>query len=214
MDTLLHILWQVRMLVLALLLLGGGGAAVWVGVRDFQAAHAESAPTPLSLDTFDRYGGQRWLTIEQGVFLSDQAVVRDLPGGQGNAEDQVILYVPVVERGWKPDSPVHVVGQFGPGPRSRAAGWLQENGDGTLRTFTGVVRNEPPASLFPTLKFREPVLVIREGDHLPSTGLSVGLIGLGIVMFLLGAALGFGLLRYGWGTLMGKKLEGSGKPPA
>jgi hypothetical protein len=87
---------RLRMLAIAILLLGGGGAAIWAGVRNFQATYAESASTPLSMNTLDRYGGQRWLTIKQGVFLTDQAVVRDLPRGHDNTEDQVILNVPLV----------------------------------------------------------------------------------------------------------------------
>jgi Domain of unknown function (DUF4189) len=93
MNTLLHILWQVRMLVLALLLLGGGGATVWVGVRDFQAAHAESAPTPLSMDAIGRYSPQ---TGRYG-YTSGAACLPDSEAGavanSGACDAQVVLWV-------------------------------------------------------------------------------------------------------------------------
>ena len=209
MEKLRHILWQVRLVAIAILLLVAGGGAIWAGMRDYRSTSAESGPTTLGLDTVDHYGGQRWLTIEQGVFLTDQAVVRVLPRNPDNAEDQVLLFVPVVQRGWQPDSPVHVVGQFGPSPRSKAAGWLQGNGGGVLRAFTGIVVDEPTASLFPNLKFNEPVLVVKEGDQLPSAGLSIGLMALGVVMVLAGGALGLMLLLV-WVKVMKSKRSPAG----
>jgi hypothetical protein len=110
-----------------------------------------------------------------------------------------------VQRGWLTGSPVHVVAKFGPGPRSKAAGWLQENGRGTLRTFTGVVVNEPITTLFPNLKFSEPVLVVTDGDHLPSAGNSITLIAVGVSVVIGGVALGLWLQRVVWVKLMSSK---------
>jgi hypothetical protein len=191
----MRLYWQARMLLLVIALVAGGCVAVWCGAVDYRAAHTETAPTVLPVDAFDKYGGQRWLKIDRGVFATDHAVIHDAPRSQGDSEDQAVFYVPLVPPGWRPNDPVHVICKLGPGPRSKVAGWLQENGRGTLRSFTGVVVNEPAAPLFPTLKLVEPTFMLQEGGRLPHPATSLGIIVLGVGMFLAGTALGVWLVR-------------------
>jgi hypothetical protein len=191
----MHLYRQARMLLLVIALVAGGGMAVWLGARDYRAARSETAPTPLAVDAFERYGGQRWLKIDRGVFLTDLAVIRDVPRGQGDREDQAVFQVPLVPPGWRPNDPVHVICKLGPGPRSKVADWLRENGRGTLRSFTGVVVNEPAAPLFPTLNLVEPTVMLQEGGRLPDPGSSLGIVALGVGMLLGGLGLGVWLVR-------------------
>jgi hypothetical protein len=186
---------QVQRLMLIIALIAGGGVAVWFGALDYLAARSETSPTSLPIDAFNGYAGQRWLKIEQGVFVTDRVVIRDVPRREGDAEDQSVMYLPMAPRGWRPNDPVHVICKLGPGPRARAAGWLRENGGGALRTFTGVVVNEPAAPIFPALHLGEHAVMLQENGRLPDPGASIGIIALGVVMFLAGVAVGVWLVR-------------------
>ncbi len=122
--------WQARMLLLIIALVAGGGVAVWFGTGDYLAAQAEAAPTALAIAAFNQYGGQRWLKVERGVFLTDRAVVRNVPRGPEDTEDQAVLYVPLVPRDWRPDEPVHVICKLGPGPRAGPRGGCRKTAAG------------------------------------------------------------------------------------
>jgi hypothetical protein len=186
---------QLRLLLLTVALLAGGGIALWRGTLDYQAAVTEAAPTPIDVAAFASYGGQRWLKVQNGIFLTDLAVTRDGSGGPDTGGDQATIYVPLVPRGWQAGDPVHVICRLGPGPRANVAGWLKENGGGTLRNYTGVVSNEPAGLHFRGLKIEEPALLIREGGKPDGPEVSLGVIVVGAVLVLAGGVLGVWLLR-------------------
>ncbi len=191
----MHTYWLARRLLLVIALLAGGGIAVWRGAIDYRVAVSETAPTSLPVDAFQEYQGQRWLTIEKGVLVTDQLVIVPAPQDPGSPPDPVFFYLPMVPKGWRPGDPVHVICKLGPRPRDKVAGWLKENGGGSLRNFTGVCVDEPPGYRFPGLNLQEPAILIREGGRPDGPETALGIIVLGVVMIVAGGVLGIWLVR-------------------
>jgi len=203
----MHTYWQVRILLLIIALIAGGGVAVWNGTLDYRAAVSETSPTSLAVDAFQEYQGQRWLKIEKAVFATDQAVIRAAPQEPGQALALVMFYLPLVPKGWRPGDPVHVICKLGPGPRDKVAGWLQENGGGSLHSFTGVLANEPPGLHFPGLTLGKPAILLREGRP-DGPESSLGIIVLGGIMIVAGVVLGVWLVLRGSPTPASREKEG------
>jgi len=146
---------KIRLLMLAVV----SPFALWLGVSELRVAVTERTPTVFAMESFAAsYDGQAWIEVE-GRLAAQHAVFRESERGH-------YITAPVVEPGWDPSAPVHVLVTFGPLSRDEAARWQSE------ASAAGSVRGLRRSGLAPDdderwqgLRVAEPRVHLNEGGE-------------------------------------------------
>lgn len=92
--------------------------------RELSIAAQEESPTRLSVDHWEQYQGQQWLTVD-GRLAVERAVIRGASDKVNRAKGNVYAYVPIVPTENGAGEPVHAVAVIGPLPAAQASHILQ-----------------------------------------------------------------------------------------
>jgi hypothetical protein len=146
-----------------------GPAIVYLGARNLGTTLFERSPTTIQADRFaEEYGGQRWLHVE-GRLLPDYTHVQPSNNGFVNVD------VPLVPLDWTRNQAIHVVRSFSL-HQSELAAWIDKTERSPRYSLTGLQGPLGPMryqSMFPMLKFEEPVVYINDGRSPDSPYLSL-----------------------------------------